>query len=184
MTCCAGLSALETSTPRDRSLIAATNERTTGSATSASSSAIRISRVVESMSASDNRPLPRRVVKTFSKRSESVSNTVATPPRHDGRYGTQRTDRLSMLPRMAVSEPGEPGQPGQPGPEGDERDPSERPGRRRRSMRDAMDTGRVLALSDGVFAIAATLLVLDLRVPDGLDPAGLSRTLHELLPAM
>jgi uncharacterized membrane protein len=46
-----------------------------------------------------------------------------------------------------------------------------------------MDTGRVLALSDGVFAIAATLLVLDLRLPDGVDSADLQSRLRELLPA-
>jgi uncharacterized membrane protein len=46
-----------------------------------------------------------------------------------------------------------------------------------------MDTGRVLALSDGVFAIAATLLVLDLRLPEGFDPKELPNKLHELLPA-
>jgi TMEM175 potassium channel family protein len=45
-----------------------------------------------------------------------------------------------------------------------------------------MDTGRVLALSDGVFAIAATLLVLDLRLPEGLAPKELPHQLHELLP--
>ena len=47
-----------------------------------------------------------------------------------------------------------------------------------------MDTGRVLALSDGVFAIAATLLVLELRLPEGFDEAELPNKLHELLPAM
>lgn len=46
-----------------------------------------------------------------------------------------------------------------------------------------MDTGRVLALSDGVFAIAATLLVLDLRLPEHFDPKELPGKLHELLPA-
>lgn len=46
-----------------------------------------------------------------------------------------------------------------------------------------MDTGRVLALSDGVFAIAATLLVLDLRLPEQFDSKELPDKLHELLPA-
>ncbi len=75
MTCWAGLSARETSSPRARSLIAPTNALTTGSATSASSSAMRISRAVASMSASERRPLPRSVVKTAESRSERVSNT-------------------------------------------------------------------------------------------------------------
>ena len=44
MTCCAGFSACETSAPRARSLTRAMNAATTGSATSASSSAMRISR--------------------------------------------------------------------------------------------------------------------------------------------
>ncbi|MEV5437099.1 TMEM175 family protein [Streptomyces sp. NPDC052682] len=41
---------------------------------------------------------------------------------------------------------------------------------------------RLLALSDGVFAIAITLLVLDLSVPRGLDGAEYRRALRELLP--
>jgi uncharacterized membrane protein len=49
---------------------------------------------------------------------------------------------------------------------------------------DETDTGRVLALSDGVFAIAATLLVLELRLPEGFDEPELPAKLHELLPAM
>lgn len=47
-----------------------------------------------------------------------------------------------------------------------------------------MDTGRVLALSDGVFAIAATLLVLDLRLPEGLADQDLPGKLHELIPSV
>src|SRR3954469_12235022 len=74
MTCCAGFSACDTSAPRARSLSAAMNSRTTGSATSASSSAMRISRAVPSMSASDSRPLPRSDLKTVSSRSDRVSN--------------------------------------------------------------------------------------------------------------
>lgn len=42
----------------------------------------------------------------------------------------------------------------------------------------------MLALSDGVFAIAATLLALDLRVPEGLDAAGLRGALHALVPSL
>ena len=73
-TCWAGFSAWLTSSPRARSLTASTNSRTTGSATSASSRAIRISRAVASMSASERRPLPRRFLKVSASRSESVAN--------------------------------------------------------------------------------------------------------------
>jgi uncharacterized membrane protein len=44
--------------------------------------------------------------------------------------------------------------------------------------------GRVLALSDGVFAIAATLLALDLRVPEGLDSRALHDVLRGLVPSL
>src|SRR5437660_1262799 len=46
------------------------------------------------------------------------------------------------------------------------------------------DAGRVLALSDGVFAIASTLLALDLRVPTGLDSTQLRAALVELVPSV
>lgn len=41
---------------------------------------------------------------------------------------------------------------------------------------------RLVTLVDGVFAIAITLLVLDLSVPRELDPAAYRRALGELLP--
>jgi uncharacterized membrane protein len=41
---------------------------------------------------------------------------------------------------------------------------------------------RLLALADGVFAIAITLLVLDLYVPRGLEPDRYHEALRELLP--
>ena len=86
MTCCAGFSAADTSAPVARSLILAMKARTTGSATSASSSAIRISRQVASMSGGDSRPLPRRLVKTAASRSERVSNTKEASLSRDGAH--------------------------------------------------------------------------------------------------
>ncbi|CAL9645565.1 TMEM175 family protein [Streptomyces griseomycini] len=41
---------------------------------------------------------------------------------------------------------------------------------------------RLVALADGVFAIAITLLVLDLSVPQGLDSEGYHQALDDLLP--
>ena len=99
MTCWAGFSAPLTSAPRARSLTAATKSLTTGSATSASSSAIRISRAVASMSASESRPLPRRFLKVSARRSESVANTcgqflgVGGWSGPVGPDGSQRSDR-------------------------------------------------------------------------------------------
>lgn len=87
MTCWAGFSAWETSAPVARSLICLMKARTTGSATSASSSAIRISRAVASMSASDRRPLPRRFLNVAARRSERVSNTVVADPQMSGAGG-------------------------------------------------------------------------------------------------
>ncbi|WP_326647569.1 MULTISPECIES: TMEM175 family protein [unclassified Streptomyces] len=41
---------------------------------------------------------------------------------------------------------------------------------------------RLLALSDGVFAIAMTLLALDITLPTGLDPAGFEQALGDVTP--
>jgi uncharacterized membrane protein len=48
----------------------------------------------------------------------------------------------------------------------------------------AVDTGRVLALSDGVFAIAGTLLVLDLKLPISLNDRQLRAELVALVPSL
>ncbi|MFG2894757.1 TMEM175 family protein [Streptomyces sp. NPDC048248] len=47
---------------------------------------------------------------------------------------------------------------------------------------DEGDASRLLALSDGVFAIAMTLLALDITLPSGLDPAGFERALADVTP--
>lgn len=44
--------------------------------------------------------------------------------------------------------------------------------------------GRVLALSDGVFAIAMTLLVLDIKIPDDVQGARFTQALNELAPSL
>ncbi|MFJ6573580.1 TMEM175 family protein [Streptomyces sp. NPDC091292] len=41
---------------------------------------------------------------------------------------------------------------------------------------------RLIALSDGIFAIAMTLLVLDIRLPTGLNSADFRDAVHKLLP--
>ncbi|MFE9647088.1 TMEM175 family protein [Streptomyces sp. NPDC006365] len=41
---------------------------------------------------------------------------------------------------------------------------------------------RLLALSDGVFAIAMTLLALDITLPSGLDPARFEQALGDVMP--
>ena len=74
-TCWAGLSAPETSAPSARSRTAWVKCLTTGSATSASSSAIRMSRTVLLMSDSVSRPLCRRFLKVAVRRSERLVNT-------------------------------------------------------------------------------------------------------------
>ncbi|MFI1092396.1 TMEM175 family protein [Streptomyces sp. NPDC020917] len=47
---------------------------------------------------------------------------------------------------------------------------------------ESRNLARLIALSDGIFAIAMTLLVLDIRVTSGLDAAGFRHMLYELLP--
>lgn len=47
-----------------------------------------------------------------------------------------------------------------------------------------VDLGRLLALSDGVFAIAMTLLVLDIRVPDEVHGDDFLRAMADLRPAI
>ena len=74
-TCCAGFSAAG-DLRAERALLDPGGElRTTGRATSASSSAVRISRTVASTSASDSRPLPRRPLKVAARRSEREVNS-------------------------------------------------------------------------------------------------------------
>ena len=53
----------------------------------------------------------------------------------------------------------------------------------RASDRDEKETGRIEAFSDGVYAIAITLLVLELKVPHGLDAPGLRAALVQQWPA-
>ncbi|WP_328681727.1 TMEM175 family protein [Streptomyces sp. NBC_00322] len=47
---------------------------------------------------------------------------------------------------------------------------------------DEGSAARLLALSDGVFAIAMTLLALDITLPAGLDPAGFENALGDVMP--
>jgi uncharacterized membrane protein len=49
---------------------------------------------------------------------------------------------------------------------------------------DKVGAARFLALSDGVFAIAMTLLALDITLPDGLDAAGFRHALGEAMPKL
>ena len=52
----------------------------------------------------------------------------------------------------------------------------------RRVRDDEGSAARLLALSDGVFAIAMTLLALDIALPDGLGPDGFARALSNVMP--
>lgn len=49
-------------------------------------------------------------------------------------------------------------------------------------MADGRSPERLIALSDGIFAIAMTLLVLDLRVPPGLSPEAFRDEVGQWLP--
>jgi len=49
-------------------------------------------------------------------------------------------------------------------------------------MVNGVEKTRLEAFSDGVFAVAITLLVLDLRVPQGVGPGGLGHALNNLWP--
>lgn len=46
------------------------------------------------------------------------------------------------------------------------------------------ETGRLLALSDGVYAISLTLLVLSLEIPDDVTAGGLGDALRDLRPQL
>ena len=93
-TCWAGLSAPETSAPLARSLMRPMKVRTTGSDTSASSSARRISRAVASISASVSRPLPRRPDSAPVNRSERIQ----TPDKPNGWTVRPRGDATHVTP--------------------------------------------------------------------------------------
>jgi uncharacterized membrane protein len=58
----------------------------------------------------------------------------------------------------------------------DDEPPSTRPDQ------EPTDLGRILAVSDGVFAIALTLLVLEFSIPRGLSEADFRRQLGQLVP--
>ncbi|VXC25736.1 exported hypothetical protein [Microbacterium sp. 8M] len=96
-TCCAGFSALLTSSPRARSRTFAVKSLTTGSATSASSSARRISRTVPSTSDADSLPFVRRLRKVSVSRSESVPKVAMVLQFYASRPGARRRARSAPV---------------------------------------------------------------------------------------
>ena len=76
MTFCAGVSESSTSASRQRSFVRATNDFTTLKLTSASRSAMRISRMASLMSSSVRRPLPRRPLNMPCRRVDRFSSMV------------------------------------------------------------------------------------------------------------
>lgn len=48
----------------------------------------------------------------------------------------------------------------------------------------AESPARLVALSDGIYAIAMTLLVLDVSIPDGLDAAGFRHEMSQVWPKL
>lgn len=81
--------------------------------------------------------------------------------------------------------PGPRGEPAEPGPSGDPSEPgaSPEPAEPHRTDR-AGSPDRVVALTDGVFAIIVTLLVLEIAVPPELSDQSVRRVLSELRPTL
>src|ERR1019366_6747264 len=84
MTCCEGESAVSTSSPMALALMFSTSCLTTRKLTSASSSAMRISRSAASMFSADSLPSPRRFLKTRCSFSERLSNIEKCQGRKTG----------------------------------------------------------------------------------------------------
>ena len=103
-TCCAGFSALFTSSPSARSRTFAVKSLTTCRATSASRRARRISRTVPSTSAGVSFPFVRRLRKVSVSRSESVPNVAMVPLiLRERRASSGQPQGRSWTPRRASS---------------------------------------------------------------------------------
>ena len=105
MTCCAGFSACETSAPAARSLTRAMNCRTTGSATSASSRAMRISRAVASMSAGTAAPC-RAARRRPGSADRRASQTHLKATRPSASYWMIPNGRAAPHPQFAADRGG------------------------------------------------------------------------------